>query len=141
MADFARALPAGPSVAFTDGSANPNPGPCGAGIVLRLAGEADYSEIALPLGYGDNNKGEMGAFHGLFEALLLALDQKRVGRGTELLVFSDSAICIGFLMHGWAFKTWPDLGAATRVLFRKLRFILKISLYWIRGHAGIPGNT
>ena len=124
VADFARAVPEGPSVAFTDGSAKPNPGPCGAGIVLRLAGKQSYIHIAIPLGFGDNNKGEMGAFYGLFEKMLRMVAEGRVDLGTELIVFSDSAICIGFLLHGWALKTWPALGEATRALSRKLRAVL-----------------
>ena len=103
VVDFARAVPEGPSVAFTDGSAKPNPGPCGAGIVLRLAGSQRRTHIAIPLGFGDTNKGEMGAFYGLFATMLRLVSEGRVPLGSELIVFSDSAICVGFLLQGFFF--------------------------------------
>ena len=108
--------------------------------MLRLAGSRRRIHIAIPLGFGDNNKGEMGAFYGLFETMLRLVSEGRVPLGSELIVFSDSAICVGFLLQGWAFKTWTAFGEATRALFRKLHAKLTVALYWIRGHKGIQGN-
>ncbi len=122
------------------GSAIPNPGPCGAGFAIRLVGESTYTETAVPLGMGDNNKGEMGAIKGVGEAVLAAISAGRVKTGSDLLIFSDSALCIGFLEHGWSFSTWLELGHETRAIFRILGKLVRVRFYWIRGHAGIPGN-
>ena len=140
VAALARNPPTNASVAYTDGSAKPNPGPCGAGLVVRFVGDDDYKEIEVPLGYGDNNKGEMGGLKAAGQAALTAVKTGRIARGSRYLIFSDSALCIGFLTHGWNFATWTLLGHETRAVFRELRTLLKVTIYWIRGHAGIPGN-
>ena len=140
VAALARAPPDSAVIAFTDGSSIPNPGPCGAGLAIRMVGAADYVETAIPLGYGDNNKGEMGAIKGVGEAMEVALTTGQVEPGSDLLIFSDSALCIGFLDHGWAFAKWRQLWQDTRAIYRRLKGQLKVALYWIRGHKGIPGN-
>jgi ribonuclease HI len=137
---FARQPPMDATAGFTDGSAVPNPGPCGAGMVVRPKGSDTYIELAIPLGQGDNNKGEMGGIKALLQWAIKALADGLILEGSSLLVFSDSALCIGFLVHGWSFTTWRKLGHATRGLLRELRKRLKITFYWIRGHKGIPGN-
>jgi hypothetical protein len=63
-----------------------------------------------------------------------------VAKGSLFILFSDSAICIAYLERGWAFSTWVALARATRALLRKVRKLVTVALYWIRGHKGIPGN-
>ena len=140
VADFARSPPLDAAVAFTDGSAIPNPGPCGAGYILRLAGQEDYATTSTPMGYGDNNKGEMGAIHGALTAVAAGLRDGTVQKRSLFLCFSDSALCIAFLDRGWAFPSWKDLAHGTRALLREVRAQMTVVFYWIRGHAGIPGN-
>jgi ribonuclease HI len=140
VATLARCPPEGAHIAFTDGSSIPNPGPCGAGVAMRFQGTKDYVETAVPLGYGDNNKGEMGAIKEVGQEALRGLGDGRILAGSTLLIFSDSALCIGYLEHGWSFSTWPVLGHETRSIFRELKSKIKVVFYWIRGHAGIPGN-
>ena len=127
-------------MAYTDGSAIPNPGPCGAGFVLKLQGQLTYSSFSQHLGVGDNNKGEMGASHGALVAVNAAIDDGAVTLDSIVLCFSDSAICIAYLDKGWAFARWTVVAHATRALLRRIRKRVKVVLYWIRGHAGIPGN-
>ena len=105
-----------------------------------MPGKVDYTEIEIPLDMGDNNKGEMGALKGAGEATVHALDTGALAEKSKVLIFSDSALCIGYLVHGWAFSTWTELGHETRAIFRSLRKRVKVIFYWIRGHAGIPGN-
>jgi ribonuclease HI len=107
---------------------------------MRFQGTKDYVETAVPLGYGDNNKGEMGAIKEVGQEALRGLGDGRILAGSTLLIFSDSALCIGYLEHGWSFSTWPVLGHETRSIFRELKSKIKVVFYWIRGHAGIPGN-
>ena len=82
----------------------------------------------------------MGAIKGVGLEALKAIEDGRILPGSTLLIFSDSALCIGFLVHGWAFSTWTALGHETREIFRRLSKVIKVTFYWIRGHAGIPGN-
>jgi ribonuclease HI len=140
VAALGRHPPTDSIVAFTDGSAIPNPGPCGAGLVIRFLGCNDYEEFAVPLGLGDNNKGEMGALKELGDTLEAGLTDGRVQPRSRVIVFSDTALCIGFLVRGWAFSSWTELAHETRAVFRRLGKKLRITFYWIRGHAGIPGN-
>jgi ribonuclease HI len=137
---FARNPPASALVIFTDGSALQNPGPCGGGLVTRMPGKTDYVETVIPLGQGDNNKGEMGGLKGAARVVEDALDQGVIGEGSEVLVFSDSALCIGHVDRGWSFPRWKKLAHATTKKLRQLRKRVKLTLHWIRGHAGIPGN-
>jgi ribonuclease HI len=140
VAAFARAPPVDASVGFSDGSAKPNPGPCGAGMVVRAMGSASYIERSVPMGHGDNNKGEMGGIKGILRWAIDSIEAGHIPKGSTLLIFSDSALCIGFLVAGWSFTSWQALGHETRALLRELRRHIKVTFYWIRGHAGIPGN-
>ena len=92
------------------------------------------------MGMGENNKGEMGAIFHALQALEQAIASGRVAKGSLFILFSDSAICIAYLERGWAFSTWVTLARATRALLRKVRKLVTVALYWIRGHKGIPGN-
>ena len=54
--------------------------------------------------------------------------------------FSDSAGCLGYLLRGWAAPGTKALARRTRKAFECVRGLYNLRLYWIRGHAGIPGN-
>jgi ribonuclease HI len=140
VAALATHPPGDATIIFTDGSAIPNPGPCGAGFVMRLPGEEAPITRSIPLGFGDNNKGEIAAIVEALQELELRLDAREIEEGSRALLFSDSNLCIAHLVKGWAFPTWTDLAHGARALYRRLRRRLKITLYWIRGHRGIPGN-
>ena len=71
---------------------------------------------------------------------LASVKAGRIKRGSKFLVFSDSALCIGFLVHGWSFTSWTQLAHKTRAVFGELKGLLQVIFYWVRGHAGIPGN-
>jgi hypothetical protein len=65
-ADYLRAVastPGGTVFAFTDGSASPNPGPCGAGAALFYPRDPDVevTDLCAPLGWGTNNLAELYA--------------------------------------------------------------------------------
>ena len=137
---FARNPPASAMVVFTDGSALDNPGPCGGGLVTRLPRETKYTETVIPLGQGDNNKGEMGGLEGAACAVEKALVQGKIKEGSEVFVFSDSALCIGHVDRGWRFPRWKKLARSTTKKIQKLRKKVRLTLHWVRGHAGIPGN-
>jgi hypothetical protein len=80
---------------YTDGSALGNPGPCGGGFVIMVGG-AVREQNWIELGEGDNNKGEMAAILALCHRLLVAIEEEEIPDGVSILLFSDSAGCIGY---------------------------------------------
>ena len=74
---------------YTDGSAIPNPGPCGAGGVLIDSTEKVLWTLSEYLGDGTNNVGELTAIlRGLQRFSELDLD------GETLEIFSDSELSV-----------------------------------------------
>jgi ribonuclease HI len=141
VVELARNPPAHAIVGFTDGSAVPNPGPCGAGYTLAVPGRPT-DRISLPLGEGDNNIGEMAALCGLFDLLLQRMADGVLPAKAPVLVFSDSALCLGYLLAGW---TSPQgvpqvLARRTRRHYFRTRRTFTVRCYWLKGHSGIPGN-
>ena len=103
------------------------------------------TKVVIPLGYGDNNKGEMGALAVGLERSLEALERRATGEedgpaSGHSIFFSDSALCVGHLEKGWTFPTWTNLARRARNALKRLRRRTKVTIYWIRGHVGIPGN-
>ncbi len=70
---------------FTDGCAKGNPGPAGAGFVLKDAHGRVLFEASIALGRATNNEAE-------YRALLLALDHCVRGRVHHVVLFTDSLL-------------------------------------------------
>ncbi len=124
----------GPEVirAFTDGACSGNPGPAGAGCVVKMPGGATL-ERHKALGEGTNNIAEL-------VAIGMALDMLReqgVDRQAKIAIFSDSSYARGVLTQGWKAK-------ANVVLIRKLKEAMaewpNAELHWVAGHVGVPEN-
>ena len=117
---------------FTDGSARPNPGPCGCGVlILGPAGECRLSRY---VGIGSNLMAELCALQLALEKLL----SMNVCFPVEVL--SDCQVAIRLVCG----ETEPTglfrLVYRVRCLFATLAERTVVSLQWIRGHSGIPGN-
>jgi ribonuclease HI len=123
-------MPQDPSVLqlWTDGACSGNPGPAGAGALIREGGEIVH-EISEYLGEGTNNIAEL-------MAILLVL--QAVGDGSRAIdLMTDSSYCIGVLSKGWKAKANQELIAELRgevSRFSDLRFVK------VPGHAGVPDN-
>ncbi|MES2831746.1 MAG: ribonuclease HI family protein [Pseudomonadota bacterium] len=88
-ARFIRQCPASDPLvwqAWFDGSATPNPGRLGLGVLLRdpTGGTRGFSQAA---GYGDSTVAE-------YLALILSLEQALLSQATRLMVYGDSQIVI-----------------------------------------------
>jgi ribonuclease HI len=112
---------------WTDGGANPNPGPSGIGVVI-VDGETQ-KELSVFRGPGTNQSAELTA---ILRGLQEIGDRKR-----PVVVYSDSAYSIGLLTQNWKAKANVELVARLRAMcqqFADLRFVK------VAGHAGIALN-
>lgn len=124
---------------FTDGACSGNPGPGGWGAILR------YKDTEKEISGGDskttNNRMEMTA---AIEALSLLKEP------CEVTLYSDSQYVCNALTKGWA-KKWkannwmrnkkepalnPELWEKLLELYDKH----KVTIVWVKGHAGHPEN-
>ncbi len=84
---------------WTDGAAEPNPGPAGWGAVAKRNGE--YTEISGALPKTTNNRAELTA---ILKALIALTSP-----GDTVLIHTDSLYCLGVLSKGWKAKKNRDL--------------------------------
>ena len=124
---------------FTDGAAEPNPGPGGWGAVYvtsnRVAVEACGQE-----GHTTNNRMELVA---LIEGCAL------VPVGTPAVVYTDSQLCVNSITKwasAWEARGWKRKGGeiANLELVKKLYALFQrrpeLELRWIQAHAGNRWN-
>ena len=117
---------------FTDGACTGNPGPAGAGLVVKFP-DGTTVERSRALGLATNNIGELTAIEMALDELAAA----SVDPGTPVVVFSDSQYARGVLTLGWKAKANVELIAGIRV---KLRARPGASLQWVAGHVGLAEN-
>ena len=124
---------------FTDGSAQPNPGPGGWGAVYVI------DDTVIDQEYGSepattNNRMEL-------TALLYGYDLVPVGTGA--VMYSDSNLCVRTInewARGWAAKGWRRKGGPianldlVQAVYAKARQRPEITLRWIRAHDGSRWN-
>ena len=136
ISSYLNQLPLGTIYAFTDGSANPNPGPAGAGIAIYERGIANdplIASYAAALGMGDNNTGELYA-----AGMAYSYIQNNRYTG-KFYIFTDSTLTRGALEERWsAGKSNHELLHAVRAARRAHpgNSVIK----WVPGHSDIPQN-
>jgi len=119
------------AVCFTDGACKGNPGPAGAGAVVKLPDGTVHERFAA-LGIATNNVGELSAI-GLAIDLL---DEAGFPTDSQAEICTDSKYTYGLLELGWKAKSNTELVAKLR---RKLTG-RKVRLHWVAGHVGIEEN-
>ena len=119
-------------VCFTDGACRGNPGPAGAGAVVKLT-DGRTLERHKALGRGTNNIGELQAI-GL---ALDLLDEGQVDGDARIEILTDSKYVHGLLQLGWKGKANRDI--ISRIKSR-MRDFPNVRIHWIAGHVGIPEN-
>ena len=131
-------LPPHTLLAFTDGSAKPNPGPAGAGAVILKKSLSDFSHCAnytAAIGCASNNTGELYAVGIVLEHCKLT---KYKG---NLHIYTDSKIAYGALRNGWrAGKANSDILFAVRAIAHDIRHSCNIHYHWIPGHSNVKFN-
>ena len=123
---------------YSDGSALGNPGPTGAGFVVKQGGVTIHS-CSISLGQADNNVGETEALGALARFIHTGIVGGSL-QGDEAFLFSDSSGVVGYLCRGWGPPTSKVLSRKTRKSVDDLKGVIKVGIYWVRGHAGVPGN-
>ena len=135
------AVPSGSIIAFTDGSASPNPGPCGAGAVIQFytaAGNLHHQDyIHAGLGLGTNNIGELWAIGMVIEAA-----HHRISEGLHLPhqghIFSDSTYARGCLEEYRSAGVNSHLAELIGELIDNSP--IQWSIHWVPAHAGVQLN-
>jgi ribonuclease HI len=119
------------AVCFTDGACKGNPGPAGAGAVVKLP-DGTVHEASLALGLGTNNVGELSAI-GLAVDLL---DKAGFPPTDRAEICTDSKYTFGMLELGWKVKSNIELvmGLRAKLEGRNVR------LHWVAGHVGLVEN-
>ena len=129
----------GPLVIHTDGSARPNPGPGGYGVVIV---DSVGTRLEISQGYTKttNNRMELMAVIALLETI----------PDISMTIFSDSEFMINSINNGWA-KGWRAKGwkaskgpAKNPDLWGRLLDLIdshpKARFQWVKGHSGNPHN-
>lgn len=121
---------------FTDGSAQPNPGPGGYGVILRFGNSV--REIAQGFRYTTNNR---------MELLAAIVGLEALKEPCQVRLYSDSRYIIDGVVHGhagrWRAKGWKHGKAKNADLWERfLRVYVRhqVELIWVKGHSGIADN-
>lgn len=125
-------LEEGTHICFTDGACKGNPGPAGAGAVVKLA-DGRILEASRFLGIATNNVGELSAIG----MALDLLEEAAVGRDEPVVIFTDSSYSRGVLTQNWKAKANKEL---IQLIKMRLQVWTRLQINWVAGHAGIPEN-
>ncbi len=112
---------------YADGASRGNPGPAGAGAILRSGRWIKY--ISRYLGETTNNVAEL-------TAVLLALESIK-DRDREVVVYVDSKYVWGLLTQNWKPKKNKELVQKLRNVFSSFSHI---DVRHVQGHSGVEGN-
>ncbi len=115
---------------YTDGSASPNPGKGGFGIVMERVGTDYRREFSQAFRHTTNNR---------MELLSVIIGLERLKKQSKVLITSDSKYVIDSVDKGWVFnwekngfsgKKNPDLWKRFLEVYRKH----EVDFKWIKGH-------
>ncbi|MCB9764430.1 MAG: reverse transcriptase-like protein [Alphaproteobacteria bacterium] len=130
--DQIEALPPETHLAFTDGACKGNPGPAGAGAVVKLP-DGRVLEASRSCGIATNNVGELTAIGMALELL----EEAGVAKDAPVVIFTDSQYSHGVLTKGWKAKKNTALIHGLR---NQLKPWKRLEIRWIAGHVGIAEN-
>jgi len=129
----------GALVAYTDGSASPNPGPAGAGAYVGMLGGGGWNaEACASLGLGSNNLGELWAI-----GMALDLIDHHITHNhtiTHAYICTDSQFSLGVLTKGWKPKKHTNIITNIKHRIDLIRQKIHLELHWVPAHVGIQGN-
>lgn len=124
---------------FTDGSAEPNPGPGGWGAVYVVDGQV----------IGEAHGHDPDTTNNRMELSALIAGCKLVPRDAKATIYSDSELCVKSITmwaHAWKAKGWTKKGGPIKnlELIQELYALYHghpgLKLEWIRAHVGYRWN-
>ncbi|MBT6060973.1 MAG: ribonuclease HI [Anaerolineae bacterium] len=137
--DNKKFLAQGKVLVYTDGGANPNPGPGGYGVVIR--NKEKRKELSGGFRLTTNNRMELLACIKGLESLT---------EKSDVILFSDSQYVVNAIEKGWAknwrAKNWKAKKGELRTnhdLWKKLLSVYEkhdVEFRWVKGHAGNMDN-
>jgi len=140
VADVLAKYSAGPNDGvFTDGAAEPNPGPGGWGVVYVVGGKIVGERYGHDV-HTTNNRMELRA---LIEGCSL------VPEGTRAVIYTDSQLCVNTITQwakGWEARGWKRKGGEIKNidLVKELYALFarrsELELRWIQAHSGFLWN-
>jgi ribonuclease HI len=127
------------TVIYTDGACEGNPGPGGIGVVMEYRGvRKEFSQ-----GYHLTTNNRM-------EILAVIKGLEAIKAPSQVIIYSDSKYVVDAVTQGWV-KNWASMDwvrkGGKRVpnadLWKRLLPLIgkhEVTLKWVKGHAGDPGN-
>jgi len=118
---------------YIDGSSKGNPGPGGAGIVIKnTSTHAELNTFGIPLEYVTNNQAEFLALkHALVELKTQGLSDNPVN------ILTDSQLVVGIFSQNWKARANLELVIEIRDLLKEFP---QLTFAYVRGHNGNRGN-
>ena len=126
------------AICYSDGSASPNPGPCGSGVSIFLRCPDMVFDYGASLGRGTNNLAELYGL-GIIFSELMALQESNT-KLQHAVVFCDSKLALRSATSRKKPLTNCAITSALRVVFQKVSKKISVNLQWIRGHVDYGGN-
>ena len=132
------AMESNTAICYSDGSASPNPGPCGAGVSIFLRDPDLVFDHGASVGRGTNIVAELYGLGIIFSQLILL--SRTHPRVKKAIVFCDSKIALRAATSRNLPRTNGDITKAVRAKFLAVSKFVSIDLQWIRGHVNYGGN-
>ena len=126
-------------IAFTDGSCQPNPGPCGAGSCIFIPYQDDPVCLKKPV--SSHSSILLGELVAILITLDYVIEEMTRANFSDLHIFSDSQSAIGILELGWQPTHHKHTVDEIKQKIKKLeQNNIKVHILWTPGHANIKGN-
>ncbi len=124
-------------IAFTDGSCQPNPGPCGAGALISL--KEDTVELKQPVcKRGSILLAELIAIQLVIDYVIQSRKKDEI---QKIEIFSDSQSAIGAIQLNWTVENHKQLVFSLKTKIKQLRNKgIETEIHWTPGHAEVAGN-
>ena len=126
------------ALCYSDGSASPNPGPCGAGVSIFIKSPDLVLDFGASLGRGTNNIAELFGLGVIFTQLSTLV--QLYPQLKRAIVFCDSKLALRASTSNKTPRTNTVLASAVRTAYSNARKKIEIDLQWIRGHVDYGGN-
>ncbi len=118
---------------YIDGSSKGNPGPGGAGIVIKDASiQKILGTLGIPLGHVTNNQAEFLALR----HALLELQRRGLSKHSNKIL-TDSQLVVGIFSQNWKARANLELVVEMKNLLREFP---QLTFAYVRGHNGNLGN-